>query len=189
VARAEPQNAPAPAEQSLAASPAVQRAFDDAGKALRAGRTEEAERAYRALIKSNPGLGGPHANLGLIHGKAGQTAEAVAELELAVRASPKQPIFYNQLGIAYRQNGQFSKARGAYEKAISLDSKYAAPYLNLAILNDLYLWDSKQALEYYDRYLALAPGEDSTVAKWVADLKNRMRDRGEQSMVSKKELP
>ena len=45
--------------------------------------------------------------------------------------------------------------------------------LNLGILHDLYLRDGKRALELYDRYLALSPGGDATVAKWVADLKNR----------------
>ena len=79
----------------------------------------------------------------------------------------------NQLGIAYRQQGEFTKARASYERAIALDPAYAAATLNLAILNDLYLWDSKRALELYDRYLALSAGGDATVTKWVADLKNR----------------
>ncbi len=151
----------------------TQRAFDEARRALRSGRTADAERAFKALTVSNPELGGPHANLGLIYRQAGKSAEAVAELEKAVAASPRQPIFFNQLGIAYRQHGQFAKAREAYEKSISLDAEYASPYLNLGILHDLYLWDGKRALELYGRYLVLSPGGDSTVVKWVADLKNR----------------
>ena len=109
----------------------------------------------------------------MIYRQAGKPAESVAEFERAVQASPRQPIFFNQLGIAYRQHGQFSKAREAYEKAIALDPEYAAPHLNLGILHDLYLWDGKRALELYDRYLGLSPGGDTTVVKWVADLKNR----------------
>ena len=164
---------PVKADEEHAVNASAQRAFDDARRALRAGRTQDAERAFKALTVSNPELGGPHANLGLIYRQAGKTAEGVAELEKAVLASPRQPIFFNQLGIAYRQTGQFSKAREAYEKAIALDSEYAAPLLNLGILHDLYLWDGKRALELYDRYLALSPGGDTTVVKWVADLKNR----------------
>ena len=165
-----------PAPQAATEAPvnaATQRAFDEARRALRAGRAADAERAFKALTASNPELGGPHANLGLIYRQAGKSAEAVAELEKAVAASPRQPVFFNQLGIAYRQHGQFAKAREAYEKSISLDAEYAAPYLNLGILHDLYLWDGKRALELYDRYLVLSPGGDSTVVKWVADLKNR----------------
>ncbi len=163
---------------------AAQRAFDDARRALRAGRTADAERAFKALTVSHPELGGAHANLGLIYRQAGKGAQAIAELEKAVAASPRQPIFFNQLGIAYRENGQFAKAREAYERAIAIDPHYAAPLLNLGILNDLYLWDGKRALELYARYLALAPGGDTTVTKWVADLKNR---KPQHALLTKKE--
>lgn len=161
----------APAPPAVTAS--VQRAFDEALRTMRAGRMADAERGLKALAASNPELGGVHANLGLIYRHAGKTEQAVLELEKAVAASPRQPIFFNQLGIAYREHGQFGKAREAYERAIALDSDYAAPLLNLGILHDLYLWDGKRALELYDRYLALLPAGDTTVVKWVADLKNR----------------
>ena len=128
---------------------------------------------FRALTQSNPELGGPHANLAAIYRQAGKLPEAVAEGEQAVRANPKQPVYLNQLGITYRQHGQFNKAREAYEGAIALDPDYASPHLNLGILHDLYLGDGKRALELYDHYLALSPGGDALVAKWVADLKNR----------------
>lgn len=183
--------APAPAAPSLIETllpvdPAAQRAYDNARRALAAGRTEEAERGFRALAKSNPELGGPHANLALILSRAGKNAEAVTELELAVKASPKQPVFHNQLGIAYRQQGQFLKARAAYERALELDPAYASACLNLGILNDLYLRDAKRALELYDRYLVLSAGKDAAVTKWVADLKNR---KPEQNLLTKKEQP
>ncbi len=164
--------------------PAVQRAFDEARHALRAGRTAEAERGFKALAVSHPELGGARANLGLIYRHAGKLTQAITELEKAVAASPRQPVFFNQLGIAYRENGQFPKAREAYERALSLDPAYAAPHLNLGILHDLYLWDGKRALELYDRYLALSPGGDTTVVKWVADLKNR---KPRDAMLARKE--
>ena len=154
-------------------SPAAQRAFDDARRALRANRTDEAERGFRALAQSNPELGGAHANLGVIYRQQGKLPEAVAAFEQAVKASPQQPVFFNQLGITYRMQGQFAKAREAYDSAIALDPAYAAPVLNLGILNDLYLSDAPRALGLYDRYLTLVPGGDPAVAKWVIELKNR----------------
>lgn len=170
-----PSGAPAVAASVSAApvSPAAQRAFDEASSALRSGRTEEAERAYRALAQANPELGGPHANLGVIYRRAGKLAEAAAEFEQAVRLSPRQPIYLNQLGVTYRQQGKFDQARDAYQKAIALDPGYTLPTLNLGILYDLYLGDTQLALELYGRYLALSPSGDATVTKWVADLKNR----------------
>jgi len=165
--------APASAAKEAPVAPATQRAFDDAARALRAGKNDEAERDFRALAQASPELGGPHANLGVIHRQSGKLPEAAAEFEQAVKLNPKQPIYFNQLGVTYRQQGRFEKAREAYEKAIALDANYAAPHLNLGILCDLYLNDSARAMELYSRYIVLTPDGDATVAKWVADLKNR----------------
>ena len=63
---------PAPPVYDTPVNPATQRAFDDASRALRSGRVDEAERAYRALAQANPELGGPHANLGVIYRQAGK---------------------------------------------------------------------------------------------------------------------
>lgn len=172
-------SAPAPAARPVAAvnttpvAPAVQRAFDDAVRAQRAGKPADAERGYRALLQSNPELGGPHANLGVIYRQAGKLAESASELEQAVKLSPAQAVYLNQLGITYRQLGQFEKARVAYEQSIEANADYAAAVLNLGILNDLYIGDAKRATELYERYLALSPGGDPVVTKWVAELKNR----------------
>ena len=153
-------------------APAVRAAFEQASHALKGGHVAEAERAFRALAQAHPELGGPHANLGVLHRQAGRLDEAAAAFEQAARLNPRQPVYFNHLGATYRQQGRFAQAREAYEKAIALDAGYAAPLLNLGILHDLYLGDGVRALELYARYLALA-GNDATVAKWVTDLKNR----------------
>jgi len=174
----------APVEAEAPLSPAVQRDFEIARRAMIAGRLDDAERGFLALTKSNPEFGGPHANLGLIYRQKQKLDESVAALERAVKASPKQPVYYNQLGIAYRMVGQFAKARDTYEKAIELDPNYAIAHLNLGILYDVYLWDGKRALELYDRYLSLSPGGDEKVKKWASDLRNRNQPR---SLAARKE--
>jgi len=171
-------SAPAPARVAAAqsdvpVSAAAQRAFEAATASLRAGRTADAERGFRALALSDPDLGGPHANLGVMLRQQGLLDESAAELERAVKLNPRQPVFLNQLGVTYRQQGAFTKSRDAYEQAMSLDPGYAAPVINLGILNDLYLGDGARALELYGRYLALSPSGDAAVTKWVAELKNR----------------
>jgi tetratricopeptide (TPR) repeat protein len=186
--RPAPQPTPAPAAMAdVEVTPELQRAFDEARQALAAGKTQDAERRFRALAEQHPGLGGPHANLGLIYRQAGKLPEAVAALERAVQASPRQPVYYNQLGITYREAGQFAKARQAYEEAIALAPDYAASYLNLGILHDMYLAEGDRALALYDRYLSLSPGGDPQVTKWVADLKNRKPRQSAQGSKEKKE--
>ena len=166
-------SAPKPASTGPIA-PATQRAYDDALALMRAGHAADAERALRALTQSNPELAGPHANLGLLARQAGHLPEAVKELEKATELAPGLVVAWNQLGLAYRQSGEFSKARDAYQHALALDPNYATAVLNLGVLDDLYLGDSAHALELYTRYLVLTPAGDPTVAKWVADVKNRL---------------
>lgn len=166
-------SAPAAPAPKAPVPAAAQRAFDDALRAMRAGRSEDAERGFKALTQSHPDLGGPHANLGILYRQAGKFDESIASLERATKASPDQPVFFNQLGISYRHAGRFEKARAAYERALELDANYAAAQLNLGILFDLYLRDNTRALEAYERYAQLSGGKDAAVAKWVTDLKNR----------------
>ena len=88
-------------------------------------------------------------------------------------AAASEAAVLNQQGIELRKAGQFAKAREAYEQAIAKDVAYAPAALNLGILFDLYLGDNARALALYDRYLTLTPQGDTTVTKWVAELKNR----------------
>jgi tetratricopeptide (TPR) repeat protein len=174
VAQAEPSTA---AEVETPLSPEVQRDFEWARRALIAGKLDDAERGFLALTKSNPELGGAFANLGVVYRHKKKFEESVTALEHAVQANPKQPVYFNQLGISYRMVGQFTKAREAYEKAIALDPNYPLAHLNLGILYDVYLWDTRRALELYDRYLSLSPGGDDKVKKWASDLRNRSTPR------------
>jgi tetratricopeptide (TPR) repeat protein len=172
-ASASPVAGPPPASTGPIA-PATQRAYDDALALLRAGHVAEAERGLRALAQTNPELAGPHANLGLIARNAGRLPEAVAELEKATTLAPGHAVAWNQLGLAYRQSGEFTRARAAYEHALAIDPGYATAVLNLGVLEDLYLAEPAQALALYTRYLALTPGGDPVVTKWVADVKHRV---------------
>ncbi len=102
-----------------------------------------------------------------------RTAGSLAELEQAAQRLPQQPAALNQLALAYRRDGQFAQAKLAYESAIALDAKDALSHLNFGVLSDLYLGQPGIALEQFESYLALTPGSDPVVAKWVAELKTR----------------
>jgi Flp pilus assembly protein TadD len=110
---------------------------------------------------------------GIAHRKAGRSDEAVTALEQALRLMPRQPAYLNELGIAQREAGRFDAARQAFEAAVAADPSDPALLLNLGMLHDLYLGDAARALDAYSRALALMPGGDATVSKWLAELKTR----------------
>ena len=155
--------------------PAVRKAFNDARLAMLTGHADRAEKAFLALTQSHPEYGGAYANLGIIYRGAGRLEDSARQLEEATRRGPRQPAYFNELGITYRMQGAFAKAGEAFGKAIEADPAYAAAVLNLAILNDIYLWQPDRALELYQKFLVLAPDSDDRVPKWIADLKNRQR--------------
>ena len=160
-------------EPETLVSAATKRAFDDAVALQRAGRTADAERAFKALVAADASLGGAHANLGLIQRRAGRSEEAAASFEAAVKASPRQARWWNQLGIAQREAGHFERAREAYEQALALDANFASAHMNLAILNDLYIGNTAVALTHYMRCIELTPADAPQLNKWVAELKAR----------------
>lgn len=87
----------------------------------------------------------------------------------------------NAQAIAQRQQGEFAQARATWEKALAQDPAYATALLNLGVLLDLYLGDAPAAQARFEAYLALQPGGDPQVAKWLTDVKNRRPTKKEPS--------
>jgi len=179
-AKAEPPAAkPAKAEAPAGAEPQVnaesRQLYQQALAALGAGRYPEAERALLAVIRREPELAGPRANLGIVYERIGRPEQALESLKEAVRLNPKRAVYYNELGMLSRRGGRFDDARRYYARALELDPDCAHAHLNIGILYDLYLQDPAQAMQHYQRYRELTPSEAGTVAKWIADLQQRGR--------------
>jgi len=168
-----------PAAAPVKAEPAVnaesRQMYQQALAALGAGRYPEAERALLAMVRREPELAGPRANLGILYARTGHPAQALESLKQAIRLNPDRAAYYNELGMVSRREGRFEEARGYYAKALDLDPNYAYAHLNIGILYDLYLQDASRAMQHYQRYRELTPSEAGTVAKWIADLQQRGR--------------
>lgn len=153
--------------------------FDQAVTAMQQGPQDNALELLDELAAEYPALPGPWVNMGIVHAAAGRDAEAEAAFRRALAADPAHAIAHAELGIVLRRQGRFSEADDAYRAALESDPDYALAWRNRGVLLDLYLGRPAEALECYERYLALVGGAeaDEQVARWVAELRLRTDTR------------
>lgn len=146
-----------------------------------ADREAQAEQAAKADPKKHksklPQLAAVHVDLGIAYGKTDQLDKAEAELRKAVELQPQHPVAWNELGLVLRRKGKFADARAAYEKSLAAAPGFHYARLNLAVLCDIYLDDSKCALDNYLAYQQIVPG-DKQVATWIKNAQTRA-EKGE----------
>lgn len=84
----------------------------------------------------------------------------------AIALEPKNANLHYNLAVEYLKTKQFKAAEQALKKVIQLNPKDKDAYYNLGVLYEIYLEDKRQALDYYCRYLKLAPqAEDAGKVK------------------------
>jgi len=152
----------------------AQHDYERALESLDSGHSNNAKQLLLDLTETYPEFSGPYANLGILYLHEGNLEAAEENLAKAVQINPHNAMAYNQLGILYRHTGRFDEARQAYNQALKINPDYANAHLNLGILCDLFLQDAQQALQHYERYLELTPGDNKQVSLWLADLKQRI---------------
>jgi tetratricopeptide (TPR) repeat protein len=147
--------------------------YAEALQLMKAGRTTDAELAFKRMTVSYPDLAGPYLNLGLIYMQGAHLPEAEASFKDALDRNPSNAIAGNELGIVERKMGKFAEAETAYQRTIAAEPNYAPAYLNLGVLYDLYLAEPQKALEQFEHYIQIA-GENKQVAGWVVELRKRV---------------
>lgn len=151
---------------------------DDYAAALELLQQEQwgpAETALKAYAERSPRQSSPYVNLALLYRRSDRDEQALAALDQALEINPKQAAAFNLRGVYAREAGDFEAARDAYLSAIAADPQYPNAYLNMAILQDLYLHNQPSALRMYEGYAALV-GEDNLqqkVKSWIADAKRQ----------------
>lgn len=164
-----------PAEGARSAQAQAPAGYERALSALRDGRNEEAAKLLADIAARQPDFAPAHINLGIAHFRAGQWEAARDALAKAVQLDVDNAVALNYLGMTYRELGRFDEARDAYQRAMRVNSRYAYAYLNMGILNDLYLRNPKEALGYYQQYQSLTGSQDKEVSQWVVELQRRMQ--------------
>lgn len=132
---------------------------------------DTAKENFLKIIKIQPNLAGPWANLALINIKQERYKEAEKNIQTALEKNPEMSQALNIAGYIEKQKGNIIAAKKFYEQAIAKKPDYALAHYNLALLYDIYLQNIKKAVEHYQRYLSLLDHEDKKVKNWVNELK------------------
>ncbi len=101
-----------------------------------AGRTADAEAAYKQAIALRPDYWDGYNSLGLFYDDHGKYDDAIAQLQHAIQLTPDNAQAYSNLGAAYLDSGDPKKAplaEAALKKSIELSPSYPA-YANLGFL-------------------------------------------------------
>lgn len=152
----------------------TQQNFTDATRAMRNKQWALAESLLQKVIAENSKLSGAYLNLGLVYRAQKEDKRAEQAFNDAIAANHTNLDAYNQLAILQREAGNFSGAEANYKKALGLWPFHPESHKNIAILYDLYMGKSAEALPHYEAYLQLLGGEDKQATSWIADLQRRL---------------
>jgi len=121
---------------------------------VRSGHLDSAESRYLKLLEIDPRDSQTVASLIALRGPLDPVASE-SRLKTLIASQPESAHLHFSLGNQYAQQSRWSEAQGAYFKAYSVDPENADYAFNLAVSLD-HLRQSKLALEFYQRALALA---------------------------------
>ena len=142
-------------------------ALKDAIRRLKAGELAQADADLAEIVRVRPDLAEAHLNLGWSRLQRRRPAEAIEHLKEGLRLKPAAIGAHNLLGLAFRESGRFAEAEQAYLDGLKAGPNHDRMHLNLGILYDLYLGETRKALTHYRRYQALQKTPDPKVAGWI----------------------
>jgi len=130
----------------------------DAALALhREGRMEEAETAYRAILRQSPERPEAMHLLGVLYGEMGRFDEALRLLADAIARRPGDAIYYSNLGETWRRCGRLQEARECLQMALHLNPKHADSHNNLGLVWQQ-LGRMEEAADCYQAAIDADPG-------------------------------
>src|SRR5437773_1843197 len=107
-----------------------QRAFQQGEAALRAGKLDQAERDFRAVLAANPQVAGAYANLGVIYMRRKQWQSALQMLHQAEYLVPTVAGVRLNIGLVYYRQDNFRAAIAPFESVVrDAPTSYQARYL------------------------------------------------------------
>lgn len=132
---------------------------------LKKGDTTNAINAFLAAARKTPPELKYVTALGEAYLHRGLFASASQQFDFAVMKDPKDLVARNNLAFCYMRMRKYDKAIENYETTIKLDPNNEVALANLGEIYAKHENDREKALEYYQRFLALAP--DSNLAPTI----------------------
>ncbi|OAN50296.1 hypothetical protein A6A04_02540 [Paramagnetospirillum marisnigri] len=131
-------------------------AIDEVLALHRAGRLDEAERLYLALLDTEPGHAMAWHLAGVVAYQTGRKPLAAERMGRAVELRPDFPEAHNNLGNALKDLGQPERALSHYDRALALKPDFPEPRFNRgSVLHELGRLD--EAVASYQAAIALRP--------------------------------
>ena len=135
---------------------ALQARYREALALHQAGRLDEAEAGYRAILKRLPASFHALHMLGVLHGQRDDWAEAERLIARAVEVDPSVAAAHVNLGNARRLLGRRDEALASYERALHLQPGHTRALKGRGLL----LWRAigpRKSLAVYEELLAIEP--------------------------------
>jgi predicted O-linked N-acetylglucosamine transferase (SPINDLY family) len=137
-------------------APRPEDAFARALELHRAGRVDQAEAAFRAIVEGTPGHHPSYFALGLIALQSGRDDAAVANFARAAALEPNHVGYRLNLGEALRRVGRLGDASGELRRAVAMKPDFAEAFFNLGVVC-LQAGDSDAGLGFLGRAVDLRP--------------------------------
>jgi tetratricopeptide (TPR) repeat protein len=109
----------------------VAQAMQTASEHHRAGRFDQAESIYRAILARYPDDPGAIHQLGVLQGQRGLNDEGIALIRRAIQLVPDFHDAYSNLGFLLGGTRRFDEAQAAFSKALELKPDFFEPVLGI----------------------------------------------------------
>jgi tetratricopeptide (TPR) repeat protein len=120
------------------------------------GKHQEAIKAFKQAIRTNPDYAETHYNLGVAYDKSGMYKEAIEAYKQAIRVNPDYAEAHVNLGVIYGKSGMYQEAIKAYKQAIRVNPDYAEAHVNLGVIYGK-LGMNKEAIEALKQAIRINP--------------------------------
>jgi tetratricopeptide (TPR) repeat protein len=142
--------------------PALQATFEDGVRDLKAGKLDEAEKAFRGVLAKDPTSAPVHNNLGIVLQERDRHEQAIAEFREAARLDPRYVAPHILLGASLLALGKVGEAKAEVERAVKLAPKEPLARLQLARVDER-AGDWMAAVDQYQALRQLRPDEPEYV--------------------------